>query len=110
MWLQRFSLPAGALVCVALLASPVCAAGVHVRELHAVDVTYAPGASSKQHTHPCAVIGYVLEGAVRERTGNGRKRTYGAGQSFYEAPNSTHRVSANASSRVPARFIATFIC
>lgn len=110
MWLQRFSIPACVFACVALVAPPALAAGVHVRELRAVDVTYAPGASSKPHTHRCAVIAHVLEGAVREQTGNERERTYRAGQSFYEAPNSAHHVSANASSKVPARFIATFLC
>lgn len=32
-----------------------------------VDVAYAPGESSAPHTHPCPIVGYVLEGAVRMR-------------------------------------------
>ena len=35
---------------------------------------------------------------------------YKAGESFYEGPNGLHMVSANASDKVPARFIAYFVC
>ena len=35
---------------------------------------------------------------------------YTAGQSFYEAPSGIHQVSANASDKRPARFLAYFIC
>ena len=30
-----------------------------------VEVTYDPGGSNTAHRHPCPVVGYVLEGAVR---------------------------------------------
>src|SRR5206468_4500437 len=30
-----------------------------------VEVTYGPGGSSPPHSHPCPVIGYVVEGAYR---------------------------------------------
>ena len=36
--------------------------------------------------------------------------TYKAGESFYEAPNGVHLVSANASSTEPARLVAYLIC
>jgi hypothetical protein len=35
---------------------------------------------------------------------------YKAGESFYEAPNGVHQVSANASSTESAKFIAYLIC
>jgi quercetin dioxygenase-like cupin family protein len=35
---------------------------------------------------------------------------YKAGESFYEAPNGVHLVSANASKARPAKFIAYFVC
>ncbi len=35
---------------------------------------------------------------------------YKAGQSFYEAPNGVHLVSANASTTEPAKFLAYLIC
>jgi quercetin dioxygenase-like cupin family protein len=75
-----------------------------------VEVTYGPGESSKQHSHPCAVIGYVIEGAVRMQVKGEPEATYKAGQSFYEAPNGVHAISANASKTERARFLAYFIC
>jgi quercetin dioxygenase-like cupin family protein len=35
---------------------------------------------------------------------------YRAGDSFYEAPNGRHLISANASQTEPATFLATFVC
>ncbi len=75
-----------------------------------VEVSYGPGGRSAPHTHPCPVIGYVLEGALRTRTEGGTESVYRAGQSFYEPPNGVHAVSANASDREPVRFLATFVC
>jgi quercetin dioxygenase-like cupin family protein len=75
-----------------------------------LEVTYGPGGSSVPHRHPCAVIGYVIEGALRSQTDGSPEMIYHAGDSFYEAPNSIHRVSANASSTEPVRFTASFIC
>jgi quercetin dioxygenase-like cupin family protein len=36
--------------------------------------------------------------------------TYQAGETFYEAPNRIHLISANASSSEPAKFVAYLIC
>jgi quercetin dioxygenase-like cupin family protein len=75
-----------------------------------VEVTYGPGEFSAPHSHPCPVIGYVIEGAVRTKTKGEAEAVYKAGESFYEAPNGTHEVSANASSTEPAKFLAYFVC
>lgn len=75
-----------------------------------LEVVYGPAGSSLPHRHPCAVIGYVIAGALRSQSDGAPETTYHAGDSFYEAPNSVHRVSANASSAEPVRFTATFIC
>lgn len=74
------------------------------------EVTYPPGGSSSIHSHPCPVVGYVVHGAVRMRVKGEAERTYNAGEIFYEAPNSVHLVSANASESEPATFIASFVC
>src|SRR5271166_4509052 len=74
-------------------------------EVKVVEVTYAPGGSSAPHSHPCPVIGYVLEGALRMQVKGEPEAIYKVGESFYEAPNGTHQVSANASHTAPARFI-----
>lgn len=83
--------------------------GTHA-EVKIVEVTYAPGGSSTPHSHPCPVIGYVLEGALRMQVKGEPEAVYKVGESFYEAPNGTHQVSANASTTAPAKFIAIFVC
>lgn len=83
--------------------------GSHLRAI-VVEVNYAPGESDKPHTHPCTVIGYVAQGAVRFQVRGGPETVYQAGESFYEAPNGVHQVSANASAKEPAKLIAFFIC
>jgi quercetin dioxygenase-like cupin family protein len=75
-----------------------------------VEVTYAPGESSRPHSHPCPVVGHVIEGSVRMGVKGEPERTYGVGDSFYEQPNGVHLVSANASSSRPAKFVAFFVC
>ena len=83
--------------------------GEHLR-VTVVEVTYGPGESSKPHSHPCPVIGYVVDGALRTKVKGEPEAIYKAGESFYEAPNGVHEVSANASQTSPARFIAYFLC
>ena len=75
-----------------------------------VEVTYGPGGSSPPHSHPCPVIGYVVEGAYRTQVKGEPEAIYRAGESFYEAPNGIHLISANASDKEPVRFIACFTC
>jgi quercetin dioxygenase-like cupin family protein len=75
-----------------------------------VEVTYPPGGSSTPHRHPCAVIGYIISGAMRMQVQGQREATYAAGATFYEAPNDIHAVSANASDTEPAKFLAYFLC
>lgn len=75
-----------------------------------VDVSYPPGGANASHTHPCPVVGYVLEGALRMRVGDGPEVVYRAGDTFYETAGDVHRTSANASATEPARFLAYFTC
>jgi quercetin dioxygenase-like cupin family protein len=75
-----------------------------------VEVTYAPGAGSKPHSHPCPVVGYVVSGELRTQVKGGAEATYKAGESFYEPPNGVHLVSANASKTEPAKLLAIFVC
>src|ERR1700731_3805385 len=83
--------------------------GTHLKTT-VVEVHYGPGESSPPHSHPCAVIGYVLEGALRTRVKGEPEAIYKAGETFYEAPNGVHAVSANASQTEPAKLIAYFVC
>jgi quercetin dioxygenase-like cupin family protein len=75
-----------------------------------VEVTYAPGAGSAPHSHPCPVIGYVVSGELRTQVKGGAEARYRAGETFYEPPNGVHLVSANASKTEPAKLLAIFVC
>ena len=72
----------------------------------AVEVSYAPGASSKPHRHPGFVIGYVVEGSVRFRISGEPERVIAKGEMFYEPPGSVHLVSQNASGSESAKSMA----
>jgi quercetin dioxygenase-like cupin family protein len=76
----------------------------------AVEITYQPGASTPAHSHPCPVLVYVIEGAIRTRVHGEREAVYRAGQAFFEPAHGIHELSANASQREPARFLAVFVC
>jgi quercetin dioxygenase-like cupin family protein len=78
--------------------------------VNAVEVHYGPGESSPTHSHPCAVIGYVFDGALHTQVEGEPEAIYKAGESFYEAPNGIHVVSANASQTEEATFLAHFVC
>jgi quercetin dioxygenase-like cupin family protein len=75
-----------------------------------VEVNYGPGESSAPHTHPCAVIGYIVRGTYRTQVKGEPEAIYQAGESFYEAPNGVHQVSANASAKDPLKFLVYFTC
>ena len=73
-------------------------------------LSYAPAGSYAAHSHPCPVIAYVNEGAVRSQVNDGPETIYKTGEAFYEDPHGVHRVSANASQTEPARLLAIFVC
>lgn len=83
--------------------------GAHLKAV-LLEVRYGPGEASTPHTHPCAVVGYVIEGSLRTQVEGQPEVVYKTGQSFYEAPNGVHLVSANASTTKPAKFLAYLIC
>ena len=79
-------------------------------EARLVEVTYPPGGVNPAHRHPCPVVGYVLEGAVRMQVKGQPERIFKPGETFFESPSDVHLVSANASQDAPARFLAYFVC
>ena len=85
-------------------------AGMAGRTMTAMTVSYAPGAKTPAHRHGRSfVVGYVLEGAIRSRLGNGETRVYQTGESWSEPPGAHHTVSENASSTEPAKILAIFV-
>lgn len=74
------------------------------------EVTYEPGGRSPPHSHLCPVMVYVVEGAIRTQVKGEPEAVYQAGQTFFEAANGVHQVSANARTDAPAKFVAISIC
>ncbi|TAM09419.1 MAG: cupin domain-containing protein [Nevskiaceae bacterium] len=81
------------------------------KSLVAVEVDYAPGASTPAHHHDKSafIMGYVLSGAIKSQVDDGPVKVYHAGETFHEVPGASHRVSANASRTQPAKLLAVFV-
>ena len=80
------------------------------KALTAIVVTYAPAGKSGAHHHAGSVFAYVLSGAIRsENSATGLVKVYKAGESFFEPPGSTHRISENASATEPASMLVIFV-
>ena len=79
-------------------------------KVHAIQVTYPPGATSTAHRHPCPVIGYMISGTMRMQVSDQPPAEYKAGDSFSEMPTDIHRMATNPSADTPAVFLATFVC
>jgi quercetin dioxygenase-like cupin family protein len=84
---------------------------VEGKRMVAVVVNYPPGGGSPAHYHaPSAFIyAHVLSGAIRSQVDDEPAKVYHAGESFYEVPGAHHRISENASHRVPATLLAVFV-
>jgi quercetin dioxygenase-like cupin family protein len=84
---------------------------VEGKSMVAVVVRYAPGGKSPAHHHaPSSFIyAYVLSGSIRSQVGDEPPKIYTVGESFYEVPGSHHRISENASDKVPASMLAVFV-
>lgn len=79
-------------------------------KVHAVEVTYPPGATSTAHRHPCPLVGYMVSGTMRMQVSDGPLTEYKAGDTFVELPTDVHRVATNPSADTPAVFLVTFVC
>jgi quercetin dioxygenase-like cupin family protein len=78
--------------------------------LSAIVVRYGPGGKSGAHHHSGSVFAFILSGSIRsEVSGGGPAKVYKAGESFFEAPGSSHLVSENASATEPASLLAVFV-
>jgi quercetin dioxygenase-like cupin family protein len=81
------------------------------KSLVAVVVDYAPGGASPSHMHAKSafIFAYVVSGAIESQVNEEPRRVYRAGESFYETPGSSHRVSRNASASEAAKLLAVFV-
>jgi quercetin dioxygenase-like cupin family protein len=81
------------------------------KSLIALEVNYAPGASSVPHTHAKSsfIYAYVIKGAVESKVNDGPTRIYRAGESWSEPPGAIHSISRNASKTQSAKLLAVFV-
>ena len=81
------------------------------KALVAVEVSFAPGASSPPHTHPKSSFIYaqVLSGEIVSAVDDALPRTYRTGEFWYEDPGARHQVTRNASKDKPATLLAVFV-
>ena len=121
----------GPLLTVALMAWPVlaCAAGTKQappdasvtelmtrnlisgsgKEVIMLTVTYPAAGASLPHRHDAQVFVYVLEGELTMQVRGSPAVTLRSGQTFYEAPDDVHVVSANKSKTAPAKILVVMI-
>ncbi len=81
------------------------------KSLIAVEVDYAPGASSPSHTHAKSafIYAYVISGAIESKVNDGETRIYRAGESWSQPPGAIHSLSRNASKTKPPKPLAVFV-
>ncbi len=75
------------------------------QELLMLTLELAPGETSSPHRHNAHTYVYVLEGAVIMQVDGEDAVTLGAGEIFYENPDSIHTRSDNASTSESAKIL-----
>ena len=80
------------------------AASATVRE-----VTFEPAQEDVPHRHTGPVFGYVLEGEYEHAMDDEPVKTCKAGDTFYEATGSLHRVARNPSGKTRTRLLAVVL-
>jgi quercetin dioxygenase-like cupin family protein len=79
------------------------------KEVVMLTVTYPGGAASLPHRHDAPVFVYVLEGQVIMQVKGSAALTLNPGDTFYEAPDDVHIVSANGSKTASAKILVLMI-
>jgi len=79
------------------------------KEVVMLTVTYPAAGASLPHRHDAQVFVYVLEGELKMQVRGSPPVTLRPGQTFYEAPDDVHMVSANSSETEPAKILVVMI-
>jgi quercetin dioxygenase-like cupin family protein len=72
-------------------------------------ITLAPGAPVPRHTHPCAVVGVVLDGTIRYAREGAPEQLLRPGDAFHEPAHVLVHHFDNASADAPATFVAFYL-
>jgi len=79
------------------------------KEVVMLTVTYPASGASLPHRHDAQVFVYVLEGELTMQVRGAPAVTLRPGQTFYEARDDVHVVSANSSKTAPAKMLVVMI-
>jgi quercetin dioxygenase-like cupin family protein len=79
------------------------------KEVVMLTVTYPAAGASLPHRHDAQVFVYVLEGELKMQVRGSPVVTLRPGETFYEAPDDVHVVSANASKTNRAKILVVMI-
>jgi quercetin dioxygenase-like cupin family protein len=82
------------------------------RNVSTVDVQQirmAPGQQSGRHSHPCAVVGYIMEGAATCQIEGEETQLLPARSAFYEPAATVIANFGNASDLEPMVFVAFYL-
>lgn len=73
------------------------------------EIRLEPGQQSGRHLHPCAVLGYIVEGTATYQIEGEAAQTLPAGSAFYEPADAVIANFGNASDSAPMTFIAFYL-
>jgi quercetin dioxygenase-like cupin family protein len=82
------------------------------RNVSSVDVRQIrmePGQQAGRHLHPCAVVGYIVEGTAVLHIEGESELTLPVGSAFYEPADAIIRNFGNASDLTPMTFVAFYL-
>lgn len=73
------------------------------------EIQLEPGQQSGRHLHPCAVVGYIVDGTARFQIEGQSVQALPAGSAFYEPADAVIADFSNASDSEPMTFIAFYL-
>jgi len=73
------------------------------------EITLEPDQQSGRHLHPCAVVGYIVEGSAQLQIEGQAVQHLPVGSAFYEPADAVIANFGNASGSEPMTFIAFYL-
>ena len=81
----------------------------HVSSCDVREIRLKPGEQGGRHMHPCAVLGYIVEGAAVYQIEGRPAQTLSAGSAFYEPAETIIANFGNASQSGSLTFVAFYL-
>jgi quercetin dioxygenase-like cupin family protein len=73
------------------------------------EIRFSPGQKAALHSHPCPVVGYILEGTALLQIDGEEQQVIHAGQAFYEPASTRILHFDNHSDTGPLLFVAFYL-